>query len=516
MKILVKQGDLVKEPADLLVINLFEGLKKTGGPAGLVNQALGGQIDQIIKSEQFETKECRWRLIDTLDRIPAKRVLLIGLGQSNQFSAETVRKVSAVSLNQARQIKAQRISSIVHGADRLNPAIASQAMVEGARLGLYRYDRFKSNKKPNPKSLTLIEPPNGAKIKALTEGITRGELFARATIMARDLINTPPFEMTPRHLAETARTIAKQNTNIKLKIFDEVGLAKLGAGAILGISRGSHEQARLIHLVYQPVKQSRTREPKFNRRCLVLIGKGVTFDSGGLSLKDWKDLLTMKMDMAGAAAVLAIFSVLNELKPNIELHGVIPATENLLGANPIKPGDVVKSLSGKTIEVLHTDAEGRVILADALEYGRRQIQKSKYKGRPAPGAIIDLATLTGAVMIALGDQRAGLFHNNQDLADLVKQAAKTAGEKVWELPLLEEYADQLKSDVADLSNMHQTRWGGASLGAMFLAEFVGTIPWVHLDIGGAAFAQQKWNPYTPKGAVGAGVRTLLELLAPKN
>lgn len=500
MKVSVIQGDLTKTKCDLLVVNLLEGVKTPGGATGAVDQALDGLISQIIQDEQFKRKEGDTRSIDTHDKIPAKKVLLIGLGKQKDFTTDTVRKVSGLSIKIAKQFKTKTMASILHGGGvgGLEAGEAAQAMSEGALLADYRFDKHKSAEKPEHNSeieqFSIVER-SADKIDRINEAIERARLYAEATIYTRDLTNEPPGLMTPTHLVNHTQQLA--NDLVEITIYDQGQLEKMGAGALLGIAKGSEEKPYLIHLHFRPQSTDHSRQKK-----IALVGKGITFDSGGLGIKTAEGMNTMKMDMAGAALVLGVFSALPKLKPTVEVHGIIPTCENMISGRAVKPGDVLRSLSGKTIEINHTDAEGRVVLADALELAKQQ----------KPDQIIDFATLTGACLVALGDQYAGLFSNNRRLAEDLKSVAKIEGEKIWEMPLVPEYKEHLKSDVADLSNAHKTRWGGAILGAMFLQEFVGTVPWAHLDIAGPAFAEKEFNPYTPKGGTGFGVRMMMEYL----
>lgn len=524
MKLSVIQGDLTKTNCDLLVVNLFEGVKTPGGATGAVDKTLNGLVLQIIQDEEFKGKEGDTRLIDTHGKIPAKKILLIGLGKQKEFTAETVRKVAGQTVKIGQQIKIKAIASILHGGGigGLEAGEAAQAMAEGALLAAYTFDKHKSVKNPNHKTdiqeLAIVERSTD-KVDRIKRAVAKAQLYAQATIYTRDLVNEPPGLMTPKHLAEHAKKLADESTEVI--IYNQEKLAEMGAGALLGIARGSDEPPYLLHLIYRPTRQNSRLRQGFGGRAniktqisnkyqnpnskypkIVLVGKGITFDSGGLGIKTAEGMNTMKMDMAGAAVVLGVFSALPKLKPNVEVHGVIATCENMISGRAVKPGDVLRSLSNKTIEINHTDAEGRVVLADALELAKQQ----------KPDQIIDFATLTGACLVALGDQYAGLFSNNRRLAEDLKLAAKIEGEKIWELPLVPEYKEHLKSDIADLSNAHKTRYGGAILGAMFLQEFVGTVPWAHFDIAGPAFAEKELNGYTPKGATGFGVRMILGYL----
>lgn len=500
MKLSLIQGDLTKTQCDLLVVNLFEGVRTPSGATGAVDQALDGLIAKIIQDERFKGKEGDTRLIDTPGQLLARRVLLVGLGTQKDFSPEVVRSVAGKSVKIGNQIKVKIIASLLHGAGigGLSATEAGRAIIEGSMLANYTFDKHKSAEKQehatSVEELVIVERDE-EKINRVKEIVEPAQIFAQATIYTRDLVNEPPGLMTPKQLVNHAQQLA--NDLVKVTIYDQRQLEKMGAGAILGIAKGSEEPPYLIHLHFKPQSTDDSQQKK-----IALVGKGITFDSGGLGIKTAEGMNTMKMDMAGAAVVLGVFSVLPKLRPTAEVHGIIATCENMISGKAVKPGDVLRSLSGRTIEINHTDAEGRVVLADALELAKRQ----------KPDQIIDLATLTGACLVALGEQYAGLFSNNRRLAEDLKLAAKVEGEKIWELPLVPEYKEHLKSDIADLSNAHKTRYGGAILGAMFLQEFVGTVPWAHFDIAGPAFAEKALNSFTPQGGTGFGTRMILEYL----
>jgi leucyl aminopeptidase len=324
------------------------------------------------------------------------------------------------------------------------------------------------------------------------EGARRGEIFGGAAVFARDLVNMPANEVHPTHLAKVAGRIARE-ARLRLRVYDRAQCARLGMGAFLAVAAGSRQPPKFIHLTYAPRGRPARR--------VALIGKGVTFDAGGLDLKSADGMLRMKDDMSGAAAVLGIMKVLPLLKARVEVHGLIAATENMPSGSAFRPGDVLRAMNGTTIEVGNTDAEGRLTLADALSYARDRVE---------PDEIIDLATLTGACVVALGPLCAGLFASDQALADRLLAAAQQAGERLWQLPLIDEYREHLKSEVADLNNVGP-RGGGAITAGLFLREFAGSTPWAHLDIAGPAFSE-KDLPLAPKGATGVAVRTLLTYL----
>jgi leucyl aminopeptidase len=440
-------------------------------------------------------------LLHTSGVLLADRVLVVGLGKAEDFTLDRVRLVSAEASKHLRKIAARRIGTIVHGAGThagaqtgiggLNAAQAAQALTEGAMLGLYRFARYKKNDEDAKQIelLTILERDH-EKVRAMSEAVRRGRLLAEATNSARDLVNEPGNALTPTELARRAKQIARRG-RIRCQVLGPAELQRLGARALLGVARGSQEPPRLIVLEY---RRGRRGGPH-----LGLVGKGITFDSGGISVKPAENMEAMKGDMAGAAAVIAATAAIAGLQLPIHVTAVVPATENLPSGTALKPGDILRAMSGKTIEVINTDAEGRLILADALHYARSR--KATH--------LVDVATLTGACVVALGTVNSGAFTNNQLLLDKVVASGKAAGEKIWPLPMDPEYDELIKSDVAEIKNTGG-RKGGAITGAKFLQHFVGDTPWVHLDIAGT-FESDKDKGYQPKGATGVMVRTLVNL-----
>jgi leucyl aminopeptidase len=366
---------------------------------------------------------------------------------------------------------------------------SAEAIAEGAILGLYSFSKYK---KPEYEDIDeiLIVAKEGEEVPIIKSAIDKGKAVAQATNMARDMVNEPANYMTPTRMAEVAKEIATKY-DLGLKIFDREDMEAMGMGALLGVAKGSNQPPKLVVLSYKGDEGS--------QNTMGFLGKGITFDSGGISIKASEGMEEMKDDMAGAAAVMTALGAIAQLKPKINVTAVIPTTENLPSGTALKPGDILKAMNGKTIEVISTDAEGRLILADALSYAAKQ----------GVSPLIDLATLTGACRIALGTFYSGLFGNNQELIDKVRKAAERTGERMWQMPMPEEYKEQNKSDIADIKNAGN-RIGGAITAALFLAEFVDNVPWVHIDIAGTAFSSKE-SGYIAKGATGVGVRTLVEL-----
>ena len=491
MEVKVITGDIASVEADAIVVNLFEGVKRPGGATGAVDKALGGAITKLIEQGEIKGKLNEISIIHGLDKIPARIVAVVGLGKKSEFTLDKIRALTAEFCRSLRKLNCRRIATIVHGAGvgGIETEAASQAITEGSLLGLYRF-RKHITKEPENHDMAeiIIAERDTAKLTALKQGCKKGRVIAEATNLARDLINEPANYMTPSDMAKIAKGLAKK-FGLELTILDREQMEKEGMGSLLGVAQGSRQPPKLIVLSYKGDKKSSDT--------LGFVGKGITFDSGGISIKPSESMAEMKGDMAGAAAVMAALSAIAQLKPKVNVAAVIPATENLPGGNALKPGDVLKAMNGKTIEVVNTDAEGRLILADALGYAVKQ----------GFSPLIDLATLTGACHIALGAICSGILGNSQELIEKIIKAGTEAGERLWQLPMYEEYKEQNKSDVADIKNSGG-RWGGAITAAQFLSEFVGDKPWVHIDIAGTA-QTEKERGYIVKGATGVGVRTLV-------
>jgi len=495
IKLSLRKGEISTTACDILIVSAFQGNKEATGIPQNLTAALNGLVEKVMREENFHGKLGQTLLLRTEGLIPAKRLLCVGLGKKEELSFETVRETTAVSFHAIREINAKSVVSVLHAQEdeRLNPKEIAQAMTESFRLATYSYDRFKKAKKVHLTSFEMIAGDSRIFLQA-KKGMETGELFARATLYARDLVNAPAHHMHPMELVSVAKGLAKNNPSVRVKIYNKEQLAKMGAGGILGVAQGSDHPPFMVHLTYKPKKSI--------KKSVALVGKAVTFDSGGLSLKPAEHMMTMKIDMAGAAAVLGVFSVLAQVAPSVEVHGIFAPVENMPSGKAIRPGDIVQAMNKKTVEVLNTDAEGRLTLMDMLVYAQ------KYK----PDYLIDLATLTGACVVALGEEITGVMSNNPELAKKIFSAAQKAGEKMWELPLEKNYAKLVKSSIADLQNIGG-RYGGALTAGLFLQEFVSPkTPWAHLDIAGPAFAERDINSYTKKGATGHPVRTLLQFL----
>lgn len=493
MNVDVRVQDVLVYPGDAVIVNLFEGVKKPGGATAAVDQALGGLISRVIAQGEFRGKSGTSVLLHTHAKLKAERVLVAGLGKQEDFSLETIRSVSGESLRFLHRHGCRRVGTIVHGtgAGGLGVKEAAQAVTEGALLGLYRFDRYKKTdedyKAVQELSLLLRDKEQVTEVRSAA---ATGRIIADAVNLARDLVNEPANSLTPQDLAARARAVAKVQ-KLTCRILDKRQIERMKMGALLGVAQGSSRPPVLLVLSYQG---KRGKEPT-----LGLIGKGVTFDSGGISIKPSEGMEQMKGDMAGGAAVIAAMGAIARLRPAINVTAIVPACENLPSGSALKPGDVVRAMDGKTIEVVNTDAEGRLILADALCYARKLGCKR----------LVDAATLTGACVVALGSVRSGAFTNNQEWLDRVQSAAEAVGEKIWHMPMDRDYDEQIKSDVADIKNIGG-RKAGAITAAKFLGRFVGDVPWVHLDIAGTSQADKE-KGYAAKGASGVPVRTLIRL-----
>ena len=471
--------------ADALIVHLFAGMSRPGGSTGAIDRALGGLIGTLAERGDLKAGLGEVGVLFPTAGVAAPRVVVVGLGDVQRLDAEAVRRASAEALRRARELGAQRIATVAHGAGLggLAPAEAARATVEGARLGLYRYGGDHG-----VEALWLVEADE-ARLEALRDGVRWGEATADGVELARELVNRPPNVATPTHLAEVAEGLARDH-GFAITVGDRAWAEAQGMGAFLGVARGAGFEPRFIVLEHDP---TRGKEPP-----LVLIGKGVTFDSGGVSIKGRDGMGAMKSDMAGAAAVLGAMRTLGRLRSPCRVVALVPATENMLDAHAYRPADVLTAANGVTIEIVSTDAEGRLLLADALVYAQRL----------RPKAVVDLATLTGACVVALGrGTAAGRFANDEELGGRIDAAAAATCERVWPLPLWPEYLDDLKSDVADLKNSSGKAHGGASVAAAFLQRFV-DYPWVHLDIAGMALRDDA-KGYQVKGATGFGVRLLV-------
>ncbi len=463
-----------------MIVPLLEGCQEPRFGAGA-----------LLEAGEITGKPFEWTLLHQPAGIAAKRVLLAGAGKAEKFDAAEMRKLAGAALRHLKSKSCRNIAMILEDGWATGEAVS--AAVEGAVLGDYEPDRYKSGdnkEKHEVESFTVIAQQQG---EDFGQAAARGRILAEAQNFTRALVNEPANRLTPAKIAGAARQLAAEQ-GLACDVLDQNRMQALGMGALLGVAQGSAEPPALIVLGYRPEKAT-------GKTHLGLVGKGVTFDTGGISIKPADGMEKMKYDMAGGAAMLGVMRALAQLKPSIAVSAFIPCVENMPGSRAQRPGDIVTAMSGKTVEVINTDAEGRLILADALTYARKQ----------GCTHLVDAATLTGAIVIALGHYRVGLFANDDGMRDRVLQASEIEGERMWPMPLDEDYKDYLKSPFADLPNIGG-RWGGAVTAAMFLKEFAEDTPWVHLDIAGTAWLDDG-KPYLAKGASGVPVRTLVRLAA---
>ena len=493
----VQSADLTDIETPALVVNLFRGVKKPGGATGAVDKALGGIITKLIEDGEIRGSAGETTLIHTLGKIKPSRVLVAGLGPRDKFDVQVVRRVSAEVVRFLRRKGISSTATIAHGAGigGLDPQESGQAIAEGAHLGLYKFGTYLTNNGDATtefERLTVVELDK-VRAKAIDAGVKLGCTVAQAAITARNMVNEPANHMTPSRMADAARKVASEQ-GLNIEIMENAQMKKMGMGAFMGVAQGTNEPAKLIILRYDG-------DPAHPENNLGLIGKGITFDTGGISLKPPGGMEAMKGDMAGGASVIGAMEIIGQTKPKINVLAVIAATENMPGASAQRPGDVVRAMNGKTIEVINTDAEGRLVLADALCYAREQ----------GITRLVDVATLTGAMVTTLGKACTGIMGNDDTLVQQTIDAGKKTGEKFWELPMFDEYKDLIRSDVADMKNSGGRQAGSISA-ALLLAEFVDGAAWVHLDIAGTS-TSDKASGYLVKGATGVPVRTLAQLAA---
>ncbi len=490
MQFKVITEDTFKIECDAIIVDIYEKTDKTTSVAA-ADAALDGAIGQLIESGEIKGKLGEVTLIHTLSKMKAQRLAVLGLGKKEDLTIDKVRGAVAGACRRLRKAGVKKAATVVLGTDAdLNASEVAQATTEGAILGLYQFRKHISKEPDNPgiDEITIVASDKG-QVADMQKAVEMGVIMAEAGCTARDMINEPGNQMTPSDMAAMALKVAS-DTGIEVTVYDKDWMEEMGMGGLLGVARGSAQPPKFIVLKYNGG----------GGKNVGLVGKGLTFDSGGISLKPSEKMEEMKGDMSGGAAVIAAMGAIARLKPKINVTGLVPATENMPGGAAQKPGDVLTPMNGKTVEVINTDAEGRLILADALCYANEL--------KLAP--VVDIATLTGACMITFGTICSGVFANNQDAADSLLKASKATGEKMWQLPMYDEYKEMIKSNVADIKNVG-SRWGGAITAAQFLAEFVGDTPWVHIDIAGT-FHVEKDDGYLVKGATGVSTRTLIEMV----
>jgi leucyl aminopeptidase len=478
---------------EALVTYVFEETDPIQGRIAEIDQVLSGLLSKLSKSGELTGKTLEFTLVHAPSGLKAARLLLVGAGKREQFNGATLRKVTGAALRYLKSRSVKHFGFLVRENDATEES--AQVVAEGALAANFESDKYKTEKK-NGKSVdsVLVAGYSDAERTAGEKGLARGRIIADAQNFARDLVNEPSNKLTPRILAEKAEAMAKE-AGLAVEILDAKRIKALKMGALLSVAQGSIEPPRVMIVTYSPAN------PKPGAPVIGLVGKAVTFDTGGISIKPAEGMEKMKYDMAGGATMLGVMRALAALKPNVKVICVVPSTENMPGGRAQKPGDIQVAMSGKTIEVLNTDAEGRLILADGITYAKQL------------GAthLVDAATLTGAIVVALANINVGVFGSDQAFTDKLLASAKVAGEKMWQMPVDDDYREFIKGSVADIQNIGSGKGGGAITGAMFIKEFSGDTPWIHLDIAGTA-----WNddakPWLAKGSTGVALRTLVNLV----
>ena len=486
MNVRIQSQGLTAVRSDLLILPVVQG-QQNGPDVKTLDASLDGALSDQIKRSRFQGKRGQTLVCHAQQRLPSPLLLLVGLGKHDRLDPAVWRNAGAAARRHAQTWRAKMVAWHLV-ADTDAPQVGA-AVLEGLLLSSYVFRKYKSDDdKTTAVETMLFAGPGLKKNAALNRALDTVQYTAPGVFLARDLVNEPASVATPTYLANQARRLSNGN-GLRTEVWGVNKIKAAKMNGLLAVSRGGPEEPRFIKLRYAP-----TGRPK---KKIALIGKGLTFDSGGLSLKPAKSMQTMKIDMSGAAAVLGTMYAISQIKPRVQVTGYVPSSENMPSGTAQKPGDVIRYRNGKTVEVLNTDAEGRLILADALIAARED----------KPDVIIDLATLTGACMVALGSQVAGLFSNDEKLTDDLMASGRKAGERLWPMPLVEEYKTDIKSNIADIKNIGGG-YGGAITAALFLQEFVADTPWAHLDIAGPAFSERAL-PHVPRGGTGFGVRTLI-------
>jgi leucyl aminopeptidase len=473
--------------ADLLVIGVPEGASPKEGILGELAQRLGPGVAKVLKREEFTGKKDQSVEIHGTDGVKAGKILIIGLGKEALTDVD-VRLLAARGARSALVAKASSLSLVVPA----GVAGGVRAAAEGVVLGAYRFTKYLTGDRVPKTQLEKATLAVDGKIdKAAKDALALGQEVGEAVCIARDLINEPPNELYPEKLADAAVEVCKSR-GLAVKVLDRAGIEKKGMKLFIAVGRGSRRDPRMVHMTYTPATPAKKK--------IVFVGKGLTFDTGGICIKPAAGMEEMKGDMGGAANVIALMAAVAAVKPDVEVHGLIGCAENMPDGDAYRPGDIFGSLDGKTVEIINTDAEGRLVLADVLAYGREL----------KPDLMVDNATLTGACVVALGPTVSAYYTNREEAAERFRKAAKEAGEAMWHMPLVEDLREGLKSDWADLKHVAD-RWGGSITAALFLREFVGETPWVHVDIAGPSMANKAYNVFA-KGGTGHGVLTYLRLI----
>ena len=492
MELTVDTRPLANLEADALVAYIFDQEKPVDGLLAQLNEAAGGAVAKLAASGELTGKMLESTLLYYPQGLAAQRLLILGAGKKDKFGTAELRRLAgtAVRFLKSRQVK--RLTFLARENDR--SAAAAQAIVEGMILANFDSDKYKTDKKPGGEitSAALAGWEESSRADA-DQGLARGRVIAESQNFARQLGNEPSNRLTPRMLADRASAMANES-GLAIDVLDENKMAELKMGALLSVAQGSAEPPRMMIITYTPEKLA------VGPPVLGLVGKAITFDTGGISIKPANDMEKMKYDMCGGAAMIGAMRAIAALKPSCKVIAVVPSSENMPGGKAQKPGDVQISMAGKSIEVINTDAEGRLILADGIAYAKQL----------GCTHLVDAATLTGAIVVALSNVNVGVFGSDQAFTDQLLASAKVAGEKMWPMPIDDDYREMIKSGIADIQNVGSGKGGGAITAAMFLKEFTGDTPWIHLDIAGTAW-QDDVKPWNAKGATGVAVRTLVDL-----
>jgi leucyl aminopeptidase len=493
MQITLETKPFAALETDALVSYVFEETDPVQGRLAEIDQAAGGLLQKLAKSGELTGKLLEFTLVHAPAGLKAARLLLVGAGKREQFNTATLRKIAGAALRYLKSRSVKNFALVVREGDATEDS--AQAITEGAIISSFETDKYKTDKK-NEKNVDQVSIAgySDAQRAAGEAGLVKGRVIAESQNFTRDLVNEPSNKLTPAILAQKAEAMARE-AGLSVRVLDENEIADLKMGALLSVAQGSVEPPRVIVITYNPPS------PKPGAPVIGLIGKAVTFDTGGISIKPADGMEKMKYDMAGGATMIGVMRALAALKPNVKVICVVPSTENMPGGRAQKPGDIQTAMSGKTIEVLNTDAEGRLILADGVHYAKQL------------GAthLIDAATLTGAIVVALAGVNVGVFGSEQAFTDKLLASSKLVGEKMWQMPIDDDYREFIKGSFADIQNIGSGKGGGAITGAMFIKEFTGDSPWIHLDIAGTA-----WNddakPWLAKGPTGVALRTLVHLV----
>ena len=486
-------GNFQEANVDALAVAVFKNEKATDGLLKDLDGLTGGLISQVIKEEDFKGEVGETALIRFAPsgKVKAKSVLLVGVGEKADYNSADI---AAVSGGATRFLRKRNVKSFAL-ATRLEDDVveAARCAMQGVVTSQFELDKYKSSGKSKQEITNFVLYVEGARSSDLKNGLAQGEILGDSINFTRDLANEPPNILTPTEMANRAKAMAKE-TGLKCEILDEAKMTRLGMGSLMSVSIGSEQPAQMIVLKYTPQKSTGKKG-----ELLAYVGKGITFDTGGISLKPGDGMGAMKYDMSGGATVLGTMRAIALLKPTIPVLGIVAAVENMPDGKATRPSDVVTAMNGKTIEILNTDAEGRLILADAVAYAEKQ----------GATKIVDMATLTGAVIIALGDQNTGIMGNDQELVDDIIETGKEVGENFWQLPLSKEYSNQIKSEIADIKNIGPRGKAGTIMGAVFIQEFVDKAKWAHLDIAGTAWSDEN-KAHQGKGPTGVAIRTLVK------